>query len=109
MGELQSWLPVEIMNRLRAIPPPHIEYGHDVCACPGASMCDLYVAHAYNILRGITMGQEDNHRSRLWNLRTPERIRCFVWLLQHMIDCIECSCVSLSIISVRRGSKQHFM
>ena len=49
VGELQSWLPVEIMNRLHAIPLQRIEYGHHVCACPGAGMGDFYVAHAYNI------------------------------------------------------------
>jgi hypothetical protein len=43
-------MPVEILQKIRAIPPPWVEQGDDIGACTGGNIRDFSIAHGYNML-----------------------------------------------------------
>jgi hypothetical protein len=83
---LLSWLPIDVSNKLLAIPPPEAANGDDSSFWPRGKHGMFSVASAYDILAEIETEQpaEDNMIwNTIWRIEACERVRFFLWLLNH--------------------------
>jgi hypothetical protein len=81
------------INKIKSIPAPHEELGPDNSkwpgakfgefSRPGAKFSEFSMSYTCHELCGFIFYSMSNVWTRVWKLKVPERIRCFVWILQH--------------------------
>ncbi|MCH86827.1 RNA-directed DNA polymerase (Reverse transcriptase) [Trifolium medium] len=80
---LESWMPYEYQQKIAAIYPPSHENGRDIRAGVGGNSNGFAVASMYNNLCGYLHKDNSTMWCRLWKMKTPERVRAFMWMAMH--------------------------
>jgi len=80
---LNAWLPLEVLHKIEAIPPPHIIHGSDVRGSFSGDHENYLVAALYQELERFQNNITNSNWRMIWKLAVPERVRCFMWLMKH--------------------------
>ena len=83
LQNLASFISPDLLSRIRALLPPRYDYGDDLVLWPGNSIGEFSVASSYNLLSNFPNSEPSSLWPHVWKLRTPERVRSFIWLLVH--------------------------
>lgn len=71
------------MDKFASILPPRQHGGVDVRLWPGNKLGEFLISSAYAMLQGFTEMDIQKEWKKIWRLKVPERIRCFVWQFKH--------------------------
>jgi hypothetical protein len=106
-----------MQNKIAALLPPSCDYGKDEKVVPGGPHLDFSVSNMYNQLSGLNINVADPVWSKIWRLKTHERVRSFIWLvtwnrvltnsLKHQMGlsnpmCVYCGTVEETCVHVLR-------
>ena len=83
LRQLESFLPQDLIEEVRAVPILLENRGQDLSYWGCTSNGEFSVSSGYEIVVGLrdhTGGTLDNMKW-IWHLRCPERIRVFIWIL----------------------------
>jgi ribonuclease HI len=83
IDELNALLPIEIINKIKALPPPQNTDGADERVWPGDRLGQFDIASAYKLLCGYRDLEVNAMWNFIWKLDVPERVRFFVWRLRY--------------------------
>jgi hypothetical protein len=83
MEILSSLLPMDLVNKIKALPPPRDADGSDERVWPGDRLRQFTVSSAYKMLAGYRELEIDDMWRCIWKLNVPERIRHFIWRLRY--------------------------
>lgn len=81
-NNIRHLFPRAILERILAISPPNItDSENDVCFGGGSVPGKFSISAVFDNIS--TMGNDDGrkHWKDVWNIKVPERIKVFVWLI----------------------------
>ncbi|KAK2395606.1 hypothetical protein QL285_057330 [Trifolium repens] len=78
IDELNALLPIAIINKIKALPPPQNTDGANERVWPGDRLGQFDIASAYKLLCAHREQEVDAMWNFIWKLEVPERVRCFV-------------------------------
>jgi hypothetical protein len=80
---LENWLPAEIMYKIATALPPDDSAGDDKQQWQGNSAKAFSITNIYHDICGFNQRDSDDKWKRVWKLKTPERVKHFIWLVIH--------------------------
>lgn len=75
------WLPEDVVQRIRAIPPPSSSDGPDKITWCHTSFGSFSVKSAYRALKGDIWDMEDDKWKSVLKAPGPHKVRFFIWLV----------------------------
>jgi len=78
-----NWLPTDVQRRIEAIMPPKGNICDEVCFNATGSYNGFCVAAMYAFLSNAPQENVASKWRQVWRLKVPERVRYFIWLLNH--------------------------
>lgn len=85
LNYLQRFMPNNIVEEILAIHPPRAYNGKDACQWKGSRDVIIIFIDVYHLLTNSNSSDNDHEVAWkiIWNLKTPERIRAFIWQVNH--------------------------
>jgi hypothetical protein len=123
LNEPSNFLPPEVLHRIEVVPPLDMNSGPDVKCCLDKEHGNLSIASMYQALCDFEDDHNESIWSNIWKLRVPERVRYFVWLMNHNrlltnynkskmglgnASCSLCGCVAETLLHVMRDCRNQF-
>ncbi|KAL4393368.1 hypothetical protein AHAS_Ahas02G0045000 [Arachis hypogaea] len=82
LSKLKQALPSQIIDKIRAIPPPNLEQEQDTMGWMHSPDGDFSVASTYKLLAGWTE-PKSSIWDEIWKWKGPQKNKIFMWLTMH--------------------------
>lgn len=76
---ISEWLPIQIVEQIKSVIPPHVLSGDDTLAWNGSTDGSFSTSLAYNFLLTARNLQANLLYNVIWSWKGPERVRFFLW------------------------------
>lgn len=83
LNMIRETIPTQVLDRIGAIHPLDSSSDSDTRLWPGYNLGNFTVSSAYSLLDGSVAGDESVRWKQIWQLKVPERVRSFMWLVAH--------------------------